>query len=733
MKIQNPHDRYLLALLNTLITGLALLFLIPPSATAMPLEDYVSDTILAHPAIREQIHVYRQVEKDRDIAKSGWHPSIDLTASTGTYETESPATGQVNREYESNRAELSVTQNLFNGFETQNQVEQTSARMQSALNEIIDTADNIALQATQAYLDLLKQKRLVELAEINVNSHERILSQIRERNESGVGRRSELQQTEGRVARAHASMIAQQNNMQDAATRLHELLGRYVNIKNVVEPTLPEHPGKLLDELIDYALTNHPAMQVASYNIQAAQADADRAERNNYPKLDLRLAKQVGEDINGLVGDTDELSLVLNMSYNFYRGGADRAEQRKKVSAVHQNQAFAANVRRQVINTLRLAWAADLSLARQLKYLTTHIEKARETVVSYGEEFFIGQRDLLDLLDAESELNSAQNQHATAYYDLMAARFRIMEAIGDLFPAMGMKIEMAGDELRIDRVLAHGTDELPLVTDHDLDNEQDTSDHCDNTLKHRSVNDYGCHNSQTLDFGFTQMNQPPFVMDDQLSLEMDSVLAIPQKVLLENDGDADGDPVRLIDFTQPQNGNIAFDDLKNLIYRANPGYVGRDSFTYTITDGHGAVATAKVFLEITRAAVLELSKTQYVNYIYKKTKLTPESEARVEDIIGQLKAFEYEMIEVFAYTDNIGSDSYNLALSKRRAKATREMLISHGLDADRIRAVGMGENNPIADNATAEGQAINRRGEIRVKLGTSKNKQPQALLLRQNN
>lgn len=696
----------------------------------MELNDFVSDSLSVHPSIREQVHIFRQVDQDRNIAKSGWRPSVDLEASTGSYETESPTTGLLKREYESNRAELSVTQNLFNGFDTQYQQQQTDARVSSALFEIFDTADNIALEGVQAYLDVLKQQKLVKLAETNVSSHERILSQIRERNNSGVGRRSELQQTEGRVARAHASLIAQQNNLQDAATALHEILGRYVQLKNLKEPGLPERPGNSLDELIDLALEKHPALKVASFNVQAAISDASRAKSNNYPTVDLRLAKEVGNDINGLDGDTDELSLVVNLSYNFYRGGADRAEERKKISAVHQNQQFAARVRRQVINTLRLAWTADQSISRQLTYLTTHIEKSRQTVDSYGEEFFIGQRDLIDLLDAESELNSAQNQYTDAYHESMAARFRILEAVGILFPALSLNVSVGEDDLQISKLNARGEDALPLVDDLDIDREKNISDHCDNTVLNNSVNDFGCHNQQAIRFGYNQVNQAPVVGDDQMEIEMNSVLVIPQSVLLENDTDADGDTLKLIDFTQPKNGAVAFDRKKNLVYRASDGFTGTDGFSYTISDGQNGVATAKVKLIVSDKSDVQLTKTQYVNFAFGKSTLTHVSHAKILGIVNKIRDMPYSEIEIFAYTDNIGSDSYNLALSERRAVATRKLLISLGLDGRKIKAFGMGEKNPIADNATSQGQAINRRGELRFKFNSNAQAKPFALLAR---
>jgi len=692
------------------------LLAVPMALPAMELNKFVADSISAHPTIREQVHIFRQVNSDRDIANSGWQPSVDLNGSTGSYDTQSPATNQIKRDYNSNRVELSVTQNLFNGFNTTYQQEQNQARINSALNEIFDSADNIALEAVQAYLGALKQYKLVELAETNVGSHERILSQIRERNRSGVGRQSELQQTEGRVARAHASLLAQQSNLQDAVTRLHEILGRYIQPSELTIPSPPEFPDLPLNELIDNALKVHPAIKVASYNIQAAVADSSRAKSNNYPQLDLRLAKEVGTNLSGFSGDTDQLSLVLNLSFNLYRGGADRAEFSKKVSVVHQNREFSARVQRQVINTLRLAWVANESLSKQLKYLAIHTQKARQTVESYGEEFFIGQRDLIDLLDAESELNTAQNEKTVAFYDSIGAKFRILEAMGSIFPALSLDFNVGEDDLVLSNLRAKGEDVLPLKSDMDADKVDNPSDHCDNTLAKNAVNDFGCQDSEIMQFGYNKLNHVPVVGDDQIELEMNSVLVINQKTLLNNDTDADGDVLRLVSFTQPKNGAIAFDNRKNLIFRASDGFTGQDSFNYTVSDGKDAVATAKVRVIVADKSDIDLARTQFVSFKSNKVELTGGSKDKIRSIVKKIKNLKFAELEILAFTDSRGSDKYNLSLSKRRAKALRNFLTSKGIDSKKIKALGLGEKNPIADNATSQGQSINRRGELRFKF-----------------
>ncbi len=682
------------------------------SIQADELADIVSDAISAHPQVKEKVHVYRQVISDQSIAASSNRPSVDLQASTGLYNTESPATGGDAVDYDSSRVELSVTQNLFNGYQSTNQIKQTESRIQAALYDLYDTADNIALNTIQAYLNVLKHKKLYQLAKENVASHERILAQIRERISSGVGRRSQLQQTEGRVARAHAGLIAQQNNLNDALTELHLLLGRYVEVQDLEEPLLPTLPSEDLNTLIDQALLLHPAVKVANSNIEASQFEYQHSKSSRYPNLDLRLASEWGNDLGGVTGDTSEVSLVLNLTYNFYNGGADKSDQSKKISAVYEQKDFAARVRRQIINTLRLAWTADESIQRQLEFFRQYIQKARETVGSYREEFFIGQRDLIDLLDAENELNTANNDYTKAYFDLMTARYRVYESFGGLFDALNLQSELSENDFTIARIKANEKDVLPLPEDEDQDKEVDLSDHCDNTLNQQTVNNYGCSLAGTVELSKISVNAAPIAGDDSLEVEGHGVLIIAQSQLLANDSDPNGDLLTITDFTKAMSGKLAFSKEKNLVYRPEESFEGIDSFTYTVSDGKGGSATASVSIRVVQSSLIDLTKMQLVNFKYKSTDLTDSSKEKIEKLIKQIKAAGEIQIRVLTYTDNIGSNSYNMGLSKARARAMLDLLTAHGLDPAYIEVQGMGEEMPIADNASKEGQAINRRGEF---------------------
>jgi OOP family OmpA-OmpF porin len=106
-----------------------------------------------------------------------------------------------------------------------------------------------------------------------------------------------------------------------------------------------------------------------------------------------------------------------------------------------------------------------------------------------------------------------------------------------------------------------------------------------------------------------------------------------------------------------------------------------------------------------------------VFFDFDKAVLKPEGKAKLDDLVGKLKAVNLEVIIAIGHTDNIGTKEYNQKLSVRRAEAVKAHLVSKGIEPNRIYTEGKGLTQPIADNRTAEGRAKNRRVEIEV-VGT---------------
>lgn len=492
-------------------------------AEPVTLNDFVIEVVQTHPEVMQRVHSFRQLSEDTELAKKGWRPSIDLTGSAGRYQTNSPSTGLDTQSYSSKEVALTLTQPLFDGFETRHAVNQAEARAVSEMYRVLDDADNIALEATGAYLDALEQKELFDLAMQNVLSHEEILNKIRQRSGYGVGRRSDEEQTRARLALARSGLIAQQNNLEDSLSRLHSLIGRYIAVEDLQSVTTLPASARSLEDMTDIALDQHPALKSAYFNIQAVNQDYERQDSNWLPDVSLQVQSRIGSDLDGTDGRTRQNSASLNFRYNLYNGGSDSATRRKKLASMYEYRDYAARTRRQVIETLRLAWMADAATTAQMGYLNDYVDTSRRTLALYTEEFFVGQRTLIDILDSESEYNNSRVNRARAVFSNQQARYRLAEGQGKMFEVLGMQVSLTGEQIQLQQLTLNEQDTLPANTDPDADQSEELRDQCDNSVRNRKVDQWGCADRPRIKVPAERPEIQPEVWTEQLNFVYDSV------------------------------------------------------------------------------------------------------------------------------------------------------------------------------------------------------------------
>jgi outer membrane protein OmpA-like peptidoglycan-associated protein len=136
---------------------------------------------------------------------------------------------------------------------------------------------------------------------------------------------------------------------------------------------------------------------------------------------------------------------------------------------------------------------------------------------------------------------------------------------------------------------------------------------------------------------------------------------------------------------------------------------------------HGAgdeqvVMVEEVVEEVVVAEPAEAVRVELdVKFDFDKAQVKPESYGDIKNLADFLTQYPQTTTVVEGHTDSVGSDAYNQTLSERRANAVRDVLVNqYGVGSDRVNAAGYGETRPVADNASADGRAVNRRVEAEV-------------------
>ncbi|MGP7733991.1 TolC family outer membrane protein [Oceanimonas smirnovii] len=408
-------------------------------AYGQTLEEAVTQTLMTHPKVKEAFHLYQSRQYDNDEAFAGYLPKLDASAGIGYEHTDSPGVRdgdpRADKTLTRKEAGLSLRQMLFDGFKTSSNVHRTQAEADAQRYALLSDAENIALRVAEVYLNVLRQSEVVELSQRNLATHEQILSDIQRRTSSGVGSTADLNQINGRVARAYSNMTAAENNLRDAQSQFMALVNEMPGDLRQPSPDDNFVPATL-DDALAMAKEQHPTLKSAVYDIEAAHQQHRDAKSGFYPKVNIELDSNWNDDIDGVRGHNNDFTAMVRMRYNLFNGGADVARSRSTSALEMQAKDIHMNAHRQVDEGMRLAWAAYESLGRQKDFLRQHVESSYDTVDAYKKQFSLGDRTLLDVLNTENELFEARRSYINAEYDQLLAEYRIMNASGQLLDAL---------------------------------------------------------------------------------------------------------------------------------------------------------------------------------------------------------------------------------------------------------------------------------------------------------
>lgn len=423
-----------LPIIAVLLTGT----LYSPLTHAQNLTDVVKLTVENNPQIGSVSANRKAVEQELRQARGLFLPQVDIVTGVGpewTSDTTTRLTGEDDDTMLRTDARVQVTQRVFNGFQTVNEIERQKARVASAANRVYQNAETIALDAIGAYFEVIRQRELFALSKQNVNFHEQILGKLEQRANSGVGTTADVSQTRARMARSQATLAQTSNDLGDAEAFYTRVVGQHPG--ELVRPSFPVASlPQTMEAAVELANHNPAAVKAAETDVKTTTSEIALSNGGFLPTVNIEADAGYNNDANGRDTYGKDARVMLRGRWNIFRGGIDRAARQEAVFRMHQAREDRSRAQIEWIEQARRSWYSYQASAQRVDQLRTAVEDLKGTRAAYQQQFEIGQRTLLDLLDSENELFTARGQLISADINQQVSGYRLLASTGTLLTTM---------------------------------------------------------------------------------------------------------------------------------------------------------------------------------------------------------------------------------------------------------------------------------------------------------
>jgi adhesin transport system outer membrane protein len=300
-------------------------------------------------------------------------------------------------------------QMVFDGFETSSRELSAEAERVAAERRLDATSERIAQNVAERYLGVMATAELLKLAEENVAYHREIAGKVTERAEQGLTDEIERDLANSRAALATSQLIQRRGDARTAQARYLELVG--APPEGLERPESPSgFTPTDADLAIENALKANPRVAAAAATLDARRADIGAARARMYPRLDFEVTGTTAQNVDGTKGRESHIQVLLRLRYDLFNGMFDVATISRKSFEASAAAEADGEARRRVREETRVAYRQLFAAVARISPLQDTVESAARSVRGYLEQYDLGKRSLLDLLDTRDELFSTQSE-----------------------------------------------------------------------------------------------------------------------------------------------------------------------------------------------------------------------------------------------------------------------------------------------------------------------------------
>ncbi|HEV3116060.1 MAG TPA: TolC family outer membrane protein, partial [Gemmataceae bacterium] len=403
-------------------------------AEAFTIVDAISQAVQTNPGVGEATANRRATDAELHQSQGTLLPQVRLEASGGPERFNQtavvPAPTGNGLWLPARTGSVVIRQTLFDGFASINEIWRQSARVDAAAHRVHERSELIALDAAEAYISMIRFSRLITVSQDNVAAHRRILDNVQARFNGGRAGEGDLQQALERVAAAEAALAEFRQSLEDARAAYRKSVG--------LEPINLRAPGRLRglpaskDESLAVALRYNPTIRAAQSDADAAKYGFDATAGSFAPNVSLEGRTLRGIDSDTIFGPRSESSGKVVLGWDIFTGGQDSWKRAAAAERYNEQKMRHARLQRDAFESLDKAWAARTITSDRAAALLRQVNADRKAIAAYNKEYELGQRSLIDLLNAENQLYNGLVSLESTRDVAIFADYQLLAAMGQL-------------------------------------------------------------------------------------------------------------------------------------------------------------------------------------------------------------------------------------------------------------------------------------------------------------
>lgn len=418
---------------KTVISAFLLSTMLAGQAQAQTVFEALSSAYNTNPTLQAQRAYLRAIDENVAIAKSGFRPTVSLT---GAYSDTNVKHDNYNQSQDGNTASASavITQPLFNGFSTLNSVKAADKTVKAEQNNLYNVEQSVFLSASTAYFNVVQNAAIVDLQRNNEKLLKKKLDETTERFNVGDVTRTDVSQAKARYAEARAATISAEGDLEASKAIYRQIIGN--DPKTLSEPkNLSQFIPNNFNDALAYAKGHNYAVLAAKEILDARDYTVSANTGALLPQLNARGSANTSRNDYELVSKTrkqDNLQVDLNMTVPLYDAGENRAKIRQSKYQKWQAQELLLQAERQAVSDITQAWEYMAANHARIKSIKEQIKANEVALDGVQKEETLGNRTILDVLDAYNELLTSKVNEVKARRDYFVSGMQVLMAMGKL-------------------------------------------------------------------------------------------------------------------------------------------------------------------------------------------------------------------------------------------------------------------------------------------------------------